>query len=65
MTNSFISQSMYRKANCSDNAVSESFFITLRTGLIYGNTFESIEESKSKIFEWIEIWYNKKGNILH
>ncbi|WP_416337327.1 integrase core domain-containing protein [Galbibacter sp. EGI 63066] len=22
--------------------------------------FESIESAKSKIFEWIEIWYNKK-----
>ncbi|MEZ5199560.1 MAG: IS3 family transposase [Bacteroidales bacterium] len=56
---------MSRKANCWDNAVAESFFKTLKTELIYGNTFESIEEAKSTIFEWIEIWYNKKDYILH
>jgi len=60
MANFFISQSMSRKANCWDNAVAESFFKTLKTELVYGNKFESIEEAKSKIFEWIEIWYNKK-----
>ena len=55
-----ITQSMSRRANCWDNAVAESFFKTLKTELIYGNTFDSIEEDKSKIFECIEIWYNKK-----
>ncbi len=51
---------MSRRANCWDNAVAESFFKTLKTELVYGNKFESIEEAKSKVFEWIEIWYNKK-----
>jgi len=27
---------------------------------VYDYSLESIEEAKSKIFEWIEIWYNKK-----
>lgn len=56
-----ITQSMSRRANCWDNAVAESFFKTLKTKLIYDDTFESIEEAKSKIFEWTEIWYNKKS----
>lgn len=59
-SSSFITQSMSRKGNCWDNAVAESFFKTLKTELVYGNKFESIEEAKSRIFEWIEVWYNKK-----
>ena len=34
-------QSMSRKGNCWDNAVSESFFHTLKTELIYHTTFET------------------------
>ncbi|WP_159522653.1 IS3 family transposase [Sunxiuqinia indica] len=59
-TNFFISQSLSGKANCWDNAVAESFFKTLKAELVYGNKFECTEHAKSKIFEWIEIWYNKK-----
>ncbi len=51
---------MSRKTNCWDNAVAESFLKTLKTELVYGNKFESIEDAKSKVFEQIEIWYNKK-----
>lgn len=64
-SSSFITQSMSRRANCWDNAVAESFFKTLKTELVYGNKFESIEEAKSRIFERIEVWYNKKCCILH
>ncbi len=46
---------MSRKTNCWDNAVAESFLKTLKTELVYGNKFESIEDAKSKVFEWIEI----------
>lgn len=59
-SNYLIDQSMSRKANCWDNAVAESFFKTLKVELIYDCELESIEEAKSKVFEWIEIWYNKK-----
>jgi len=51
---------MSRKANCWDNAVAESFFKTLKVELIYHDEFKTIEEAKLKIFEWIEVWYNKK-----
>lgn len=59
-SNDLITQSMSRKANCWDNAVAESFFKTLKVELVYDYEFESIEEAKSKVFEWIEIWYNRK-----
>ena len=53
-------RSMSRKGNCWDNAVAESFFKSLKTELIYGNKLISKEQMKLEIFEYIEIWYNKK-----
>lgn len=53
-------RSMSRKANCWDNAVAESFFKSLKTELIYGNKLISKEQMELEIFEYIEIWYNKK-----
>lgn len=54
-----ITQSMSRKGNCWDNAVAESFFHTIKTELIYQNKFKTREEAKSKIFEYIEVFYNR------
>jgi len=58
--NELITQSMSRKGNCWDNAVAESFFKTLKTELIYHEKYESILQAKTSIFEYIEIWYNRK-----
>lgn len=55
-----ITRSMSRKGNCWDNAVAESFFKSLKTELIYGNKLISKDQMKLEIFEYIEIWYNKK-----
>ena len=55
-----ITRSMSRKGNCWDNAVAESFFKSLKTELIYGNKLINKEQMKLEIFEYIEIWYNKK-----
>ena len=55
-----IEQSMSRKGNCYDNAVSESFFHTLKTELIYFERYDSREEAKLSIFEYIEVYYNRK-----
>jgi putative transposase len=52
--------SMSRKANCWDNAVSESFFSTLKFEVIEGRTFSTREEARAAIFDWIEIWYNRR-----
>lgn len=52
--------SMSRKGNCWDNAPMESFFSRLKVELIYAECFESIAVAKSAIFEYIEVFYNRK-----
>jgi transposase InsO family protein len=51
--------SMSRKGNCWDNAPMESFFSRFKVELIYAEQYDSIEEAKSGIFEYIEIFYNR------
>jgi len=51
---------MSRKGNCWDNAVAESFFKSLKTELIYGNKLVFKKQMESEIFQYIEIWYNRK-----
>ncbi len=55
-----IRPSMSRKGNCWDNAVAESFFKTLKSEMIYGNKLISREQMRTELFEFIEIWYNRK-----
>ncbi len=55
-----ITASMSRKGNCYDNAFVESFFRTLKVELIYRRKFKTRDEAKSAIFEFIEVWYNRK-----
>jgi len=53
-------QSMSRKGNCWDNAVSESFFKTMKTEMVYHIEFQTRAQAKLAIFEYIEIWYNRE-----
>lgn len=53
-------QSMSRKGNCWDNAVSESFFHTLKTELIHHEQFKTRYDAKQAIFEYIEVFYNRE-----
>lgn len=53
-------QSMSRKGDCWDNAVAESFFKSLKTEAIYGFKIKTKEQMRAEIFEYIEIWYNRK-----
>ncbi|SHN06097.1 Transposase InsO and inactivated derivatives [Chryseobacterium carnipullorum] len=55
-----VTRSMSRRGNCWDNAVAESFFKSLKTELIYGNNLVTKEKMGLEIFEYIEVWYNKK-----
>ena len=57
--NGFI-QSMSRKGNCYDNAITETFFHMLKTELIYRTKYRTREEARRSIFEYIEIFYNRK-----
>lgn len=52
-----ILQSMSRKGNCYDNAFAEAFFKTLKTELEL-QTFETKQQAREYIFEYIEAWYN-------
>jgi transposase InsO family protein len=58
-----IVQSNSSTGNCYDNAVTESFFHTLKTELTYWENYKTREEAKGSIFEYIEINYN--GRRLH
>lgn len=53
-------QSMSRKGNCWDNAVAESFFGSIKSELVYRKTFETQNEARESIFEYIEIFYNRQ-----
>jgi len=53
-------QSMSRKGNCWDNAVAESFFHTLKTQLIYHVRFREKGEAELALFNYIEIYYNRR-----
>jgi putative transposase len=51
-------QSMSGKGNCYDNAVAESFFKTFKQE--WGRSFGSESELRHQVFEYIEIYYNRK-----
>lgn len=53
-------QSMSRRGDCWDNAVAESFFATLKTELIFHESFVSRIHASTAVFEHIEIFYNKQ-----
>jgi len=52
--------SMSRRGDCFDNAVVESFFGTLKRELIHRHAFTTRAEARMAIFEYIEVWYNRK-----
>jgi transposase InsO family protein len=52
--------SMSRKGNCWDNAVVESFFSTLKMELVYLTDFATRHQARSALFEYIEVFYNRK-----
>jgi putative transposase len=52
--------SMSRKGNCWDNAVVESFFGSLKNEWIQKKIYETLEDAKKDIFNYIEVFYNRK-----
>ena len=55
-----VRQSMSRKGNCWDNATAESFFKTLKTELYILKGKHSPKEVQTAVFEYIEIYYNRR-----
>jgi transposase-like protein len=52
--------SMSRRGNCRDNAVAESFFATLKLELVYQNQWSTRAQARTAIFEYIELFYNRR-----
>jgi putative transposase len=52
--------SMSRKGECLDNAVAESFFGSLKTELVDHEDYHTKAEAKQSLFEYIEIFYNRR-----
>lgn len=50
--------SMSRKGNCWDNAVSESFFASLKKERVYSVSYATRQQAKSDIVDYIEMFYN-------
>ena len=55
-----LTASMSRKGHCYDNAYMESFFGTLKTELVHGERYRSRLEARLSIFEYVEVFYNRK-----
>ena len=57
---STIRQSMSAKGRCYDNAFAESFFHTLKVEWLYAGKIESREQARRELFEYLEVYYNRK-----
>jgi transposase InsO family protein len=53
-----ITCSMSRRGNCWDNAVSESFFGTLKTELLYELPLQTRNATRNAVADYIETFYN-------
>jgi putative transposase len=51
---------MSRKGDCWDNACAETFFASLKTELIGDRIFQTREQGRREIFEYIEVFYNRR-----
>lgn len=54
-----ITCSMSRRADCWDNSPMESFFASLKKELVHHEDYQTREEAKASIFEYIEVFYNR------
>lgn len=60
LSESRIVQSLSRPRQCWDNAVAESFFSTLKTELIYRHSWPNRSAARQAVFEFIEVFYNRR-----
>ena len=52
--------SMGSVGDCYDNAMAESFFVTLECELLARHTFRTHGEARTALFEYIEVFYNRQ-----
>ena len=53
-------QSLGRTGQCWDNSVGESWFATLKTELIYRQSWATRAQVRRAVFEFIEVFYNRQ-----
>ncbi len=59
MAEADITVSMSRTGNCYDNAVTESFFGTLKGECVERMSFQTLGQARQVIFEYVECFYNR------
>ena len=52
--------SMSGVGQCWDNAAMESFWATLKTEMVHHGRYQTREQARASIFEYIEVFYNRK-----
>lgn len=52
--------SMSRKGNCWDNAPMESWFNSLKNERVFHRRYQTRDEAKADLFDYIEVFYNRK-----
>jgi len=55
-----IRQSMSRKGDCYDNAPMESFFHSLKTELVMHCDYQTRDEARASVFDYLEVFYNRQ-----
>ena len=55
-----IRHSMSRKGNYLDNAVMENFFGLLKSELLYRQEFESMEQFKAELIDYLDYYNNRR-----
>ena len=55
-----VRQSMSRKGNCLDNAVMENFFGLLKSELLYLQKFDSMEQFRQELIDYLDYYNNKR-----
>jgi transposase InsO family protein len=55
-----IRQSMSRKGDCWDNAPMESFFHTLKTELVMHCSYQTRDQARASVFDYVETFYNRQ-----
>ena len=51
---------MSRKGNCLDNAVMENFFGLLKSELLYLKEFDSLDQFKDELIEYLDYYNNRR-----
>jgi transposase InsO family protein len=55
-----VRRSMSRRGNCLDNAPMESFFASLKKEHVHRVRFRTRAEARAAVFEYIEVFYNRR-----